>query len=207
MRKNPFLDTFEWLTNPDWTTVLYWALLVASFAIARVNWRTDPAQRTPEAVTIWLVRLLIGSMWYQGSTWKLPLPVSGGIDYWLKQGGQVSAFQFLNDLVNNVLVPALPVLGPLIYLVELFLAVAFMLGIFTRFAALVGIGETLFLWLTLYRHEHEWPWTYMFIILLHVLFIVIAAGRYLGLDALLRRPGGLVARATGLPAAALRLAT
>jgi uncharacterized membrane protein YphA (DoxX/SURF4 family) len=207
MRTNPFLDTFMWLTDFRWVVVLYWVLLIGSFALAWMNWRADPVQRSGERVTVWMVRLLVGSMWFQGSTWKLPLPYSDAFEYWLKQSGEFASFQFIGDLVNNVMLPALPVVGTLVYFIELFLAAALMLGVLTRFAGLVGVGQTAFLWLSLYRAEHEWPWNYMFLLLLHVLFIALAAGRSLGLDALLRRPGGLVARAKGLPGTALRLAT
>ncbi len=207
MRTNPFLDTFHWLTEFRWVVLLYWVLLVASFAIAWVNWRDDPAQRTPERAATWIVRLLVGSMWYQGTTWKLPLPYSDAFEYWLKQSGQNASFQFLADLVNHVMLPALPVVGTLVYFVELFLAVALMLGVVTRLAGLVAIGQTAFLWLTLYRLDNEWPWNYVFLLLLHVLFMVVAAGRSLGVDALLRRPEGAATRARGLPATALRLAT
>jgi uncharacterized membrane protein YphA (DoxX/SURF4 family) len=207
VRTNPFLDTFMWLTDFRWVVLLYWVLLIASVVVAWTNWRTDPAQRTPERVTIWLVRLLVGSMWFQGSTWKLPLPYSDAFEYWLKQSGQHASFQFIGDLVNHVMLPALPVVGTLVYFVELFLAASLMLGVATRFAGLVGIGQTAFLWLSLYRAEAEWPWNYVFLLLLHVLFVVVAAGRSLGVDALLRRPEGALARTQGLPAAALRLAT
>jgi len=33
----------------------------------------------------------------------------------------------------------------------------------------------------------EWPWNYVFLAIVHVLFAVYAAGRSLGVDALLRR--------------------
>ncbi len=58
------------------------ALLAASMVIARANWRADPAQRTAAYLWTWLFRVLIGIIWFQGALWKLPLPVSGALQYW-----------------------------------------------------------------------------------------------------------------------------
>ena len=45
------------------------------------------------------------------------------------------------------------------------------------------------LWLGIYRSGEpaEWPWSYVFLMMLMFLFALYAAGRSLGLDALLRR--------------------
>lgn len=198
MRTNPFLDTFMWLTDVRWETALYWALLLGSLALVRINWRADPAQRTAQHATIWMVRVLIGSMWYQGSTWKLPLPFSDAFKFWLEQSGKYASFDALGALVNGFMLPAIAFFGSVAYVVELFLAAALILGVCVRLAGLVAIGQCVFLWLTLYRAEHEWPWNYMFLMMLHVMFIVVAAGRSLGWDAVLRRPGGLAGRISPL---------
>jgi hypothetical protein len=34
------------------------------------------------------MRVMIGAMWFQGSLWKLPLPVSGGFEGWTKAIGE-----------------------------------------------------------------------------------------------------------------------
>ena len=39
----------------------------------------------------------------------------------------------------------------------------------------------------LYTHPSEWPWEFIFIIVICWLFLINAAGRSLGLDAILRR--------------------
>jgi hypothetical protein len=49
------------------------------------NLREDPTQRTGQQLGIWPVRVLIGCMWFQGKLWKLPLPVSDGLQYWTEQ--------------------------------------------------------------------------------------------------------------------------
>ena len=58
---------------------------------------------------------------------------------------------------------------------------------------------TLNLWLGIYNQNTgpaEWPWAYVFLMMLNGFFVIHAAGRSLGLDALLRRhPVGPLANA------------
>ncbi|HYZ63633.1 MAG TPA: hypothetical protein VE650_14380, partial [Acetobacteraceae bacterium] len=96
MRTDPVSDAWSFLigAQPDqqalgpWRPVfviLFLALLVASVVIALVNWRRDERQRRMGHLLSWLFRLLIGIMWFQGALWKMPLPVSGGLQYWTEQ--------------------------------------------------------------------------------------------------------------------------
>jgi uncharacterized membrane protein YphA (DoxX/SURF4 family) len=198
MRTNPFYDAWLFLIGATddhralgifqyVMVALFWALLLASLWIALKNWREDPAQRGGTGVATWISRLLIGSMWFQGCLWKLPLPVSGGFQYWTGQMGEHAAFAFHRELVKTVYLPNLNLIDPLVFLAELGFAVSLMLGFGVRLVASVATLYSLHLWLGLYRHPGEWPWNYMFLAIVHVLFAVYAAGRSLGLDALIRR--------------------
>lgn len=207
MRTDPFSDAVLWLFDLRWQAMLYWALLIASIIIAAINGFRDPEQRRGKCLAIWVFRLLIGAMWYQGTTWKLPLPVSDGFAFWLGETGKYAAFGFIRYLVVHVFEPLLPVVGTLIYFAELFFAVSITLGVLTRFGALLALGQATFLWLGLYQAPNEWPWNYVFLMIVHGFFIVTAAGRRLGLDAILREPDGVVDRASGRLGMFLRLAT
>lgn len=198
MRTNPFNDTWAFLlgqTGPHqglaWAgpliVLLTWALLLGSVAVAVLNWRRDPAQRTATHVVTWLFRLAIGGMWLEGSVWKLPLPVSGGMQHWTEQLGVHAAFAFHRQLATDVLIPNLYLLNPLVYLTETTMAAALVLGLAVRLFGAVGIAFTVQLWLGLYHHPSEWPWLYVFLIITLGFFIMHAAGRSLGLDALIRR--------------------
>lgn len=207
MRTDPFSDVLIWLTDLRWQVLVYWMLLMGSFIVAGINWRSDPAQRTMQNVAIWGFRLLIGAMWYQGTTWKLPLPVSDAFAFWLGETGKYAAFPSLRYLVKTVFEPALPVIGTLIYFAELSFAIALTLGVLTRLGAVLALGQATFLWIGLYQAPDEWPWNYVFLMIVHGFFILVAAGRSLGVDAILRRPGGVIDRLTGLSQKLLRLAT
>lgn len=198
MRTNPFLDSLHFLIGdtPDhdalgWAkyilVLLYLALLLGGIAIAARTWSRDPDQQTGRAATIWLFRMLVGTMWLQGSLWKLPLPVSGGFQYWTSQLAEHSAFGAHAALIRDVFLPHIALLDPAVYVTETLLAASLMLGFAVRLSGLVAILFMLNLWVGLYRAGAEWPWNYVFIMLTHAFFVLDRAGRSLGLDALIRR--------------------
>ncbi len=198
MRTTPILDSLSFLVGntPDHQALgaaslllvlLYAALLVGSVAIAAVTYARDPAQRNARAVTIWLCRLLIGTMWFQGSLWKLPLPVSGGFQYWTQQLADNAAYAWHAALVRDILLPNINLLDPAVFVTELAMAASLMLGVGVRLMGLVGLAFMANLWLGLYHNDAEWPWNYVFAGMLHLFFSMDRAGACLGLDAWLWR--------------------
>jgi uncharacterized membrane protein YphA (DoxX/SURF4 family) len=169
--------------------VLFWALLAATLVLAVFNLSRDPAQRTGRDIAIWLARVLVGGMWYQGMVWKMPFPVSEGFQFWTEQMGERAAFAFHRELVGSLYLPNLYILDPLVFLAELMFAVSLLLGLATRLVSILAVIYVLHLWLGIYApgDPAEWPWSYVFLALLQLLFAVYAAGRSLGADALLRR--------------------
>lgn len=200
MRTNPFNEIWAFLTGTSsfhqeagtqgiFMVPLFWALLLASLYIARRNWLQDPAQRTSEHLATWLFRLMIGIMWFEGSIWKLPLPLSGGFPFWVDQMREHAAFDLHRWIVVNVyqVQPILTVMNINVFLVEVALAASFMLGFAVRLFGIVGMAFAFHLFLGLYRHPAEWPWLFIFLISVQGFFVMHAAGRSLGLDALLRQ--------------------
>jgi uncharacterized membrane protein YphA (DoxX/SURF4 family) len=201
MPKNPLTDVWQFLIGATddhlalggWRylfVVLFLALMAMSVYIAVRNWREDPEQRTGRHLGTWGARVLIGCMWFEGMLWKLPLPVSGGLQFWTeKQMGARAAFEFHREFVKNFLVPNLHLFGPLVFLAEMTFAVSLILGLGVRLAASLAMLFVLHLWLGIYLpgDPAEWPWSYMFLATLMFLFALHAVGRKLGADALLRR--------------------
>jgi uncharacterized membrane protein YphA (DoxX/SURF4 family) len=198
VRTNPFLDGLLFLIGYDDNykplgaaqyvlIVLFDLLVVGNLWLLVYNCRHDPAQRRGRHLYIWLARSLVGAMWFQGSIWKLPLPVSGGFQYWMSQIEQNAAFPAMAALYRDVLVPNIAMINVIAYLAELGFSVAFILGFATRLASIVAMIFTANIWLGLYHNGAEWPWQYMFLILLLGFLALDAAGRSLGLDAVLRR--------------------
>lgn len=212
MRDNPLHTFFQVLSGniPDqlalggyrWFEVLfYWVLLIGSLAIAYTNWRMDETQRTGTHISIYAMRLVSAGMWYLGTLWKLPLPVSGGFKFWLDNTVKYSSFD-LHAVVMQVFLDHITLVQPLVFLLETALAVSLMLGFAVRLAGVVGVLFILNLLIGLYNDPSEWPWTYVGIICAHGMFAAARAGRSFGIDNLLTKrliPGirddGLVARA------------
>jgi hypothetical protein len=197
MHDNPIHTFFQILDGnlPDllnlggfrWFEVaLYWVLLIGSLAIAYTNWRLDPAQRTGTHLSIYAMRLVHAGMWYLGTLWKLPLPISSGFESWLTNTVQYSSFQ-VHASIMQVFLDHIAVVQPLVFLLETALAISLMLGIAVRLAGIVGVLFILNLLIGLYNDPTEWPWTYVGIICAHGMFAVTQAGRSLGVDNLLAR--------------------
>jgi uncharacterized membrane protein YphA (DoxX/SURF4 family) len=199
---NPITDTLAFLTanTGDFNALgpwkylillLFYALLAGSLWLAVVNWREDPAQRTGTALWLWLSRVLIGCMWFEGTLWELSFGRQNGLWYWTRQMAGRAAFEIHRAFVTDVILPNFDVVNPLVYLAELGFADALILGLFVRLAGVAAALFTVNLWLGIYNQPpgdpDEWPWSYMFLILICGTFAVLAAGRSLGADAWLRR--------------------
>ena len=193
MKSNPLTDVVQFLLQPAWTTGVYWLLMLGSVAIAVSAFATIKSQRSPHHVGDWIVRFLIGSMWWQQTLWKLPpyytdqpsQPTTTGLYYWMTQMGKSASIQLQADFVNNIVLPHFYVFAPVVYSLEVLTAVSLILGIFVRFWGVIGALQILNLWLGLYNAQGEWPWTYFFLLVLQLIFALHRYGRSLGLDAII----------------------
>ena len=199
MNPNPAADVIAFLTTPQWTTAVFWLLIIASTAIAAWAFATIPEQRHTTHVVQWLLRFLIGAMWWQQSLWKLPPYYTDqpnepfgttGLAYWMKLLGQHAAIPLQADFVNQIVLPHFYLFAPVVYTAEVLTGVSLMLGLFVRLFGIIGALQILNLWLGLYSAPGEWPWTYFFLLLLQVMFALHSYGRSLGLDAILMARSG-----------------
>jgi len=206
MSANPFSDAIHFLLQPAWPTVIYWLLLLGSIGIAGYVYLTIESQRTIQHLGNWAFRVLIGSMWWQQTLWKLPPAYTedpssafgaSGLPYWMIQMGKSASFQIHADFVNHIILPNFYVFAPMVYAAEALTAASLMLGLGVRLWGLIGALQILNLWLGLYSAPGEWPWTYFFLLLLMLNFALHHTGRSLGLDAIiatrLKQPRGLKA--------------
>jgi uncharacterized membrane protein YphA (DoxX/SURF4 family) len=215
---NPAIDTLQFLIGHTgdydrfgavkYLSVLFYLLVLAAGCfIAWRNWAEDPLQRTGRNICVFVMRVVAGGMWFQGTIWKLPLPVADGFRYWLGQEGKFSAIGLQGAIVRDVLVPHIALLQTPVYLLEIAFTVSLTLGLAVRLFGLLAVVFTLQLWLGLYNDPTEWPWTYMAIVFGHGMFAAFEAGRCLGLDNLLRSRGAAIVRGGGMVATAYRLAS
>lgn len=184
MRTNPFSDVLDFLTEGEWTTYVFLVLLIASVVLAAINLFRNPNQRSVLHVWNWLVRLIIGAMWWEQSLWKLP-PTYSGLLYWVKEMEKWASIGLQRQFVKDMVLPHFFFFAPQVYLAEVLIAVTLMLGLFSRLGGFLGALMAINLWLGLYRSPAEWPWTYFFLIIVQIMFVIQRPGRSLGLDAIL----------------------
>jgi len=186
LKPNPFQDVVTFLSAPSVATAVFWLLLLASCVVAAAAWRADPGQRTARHVGIWMLRLLVGGMWWQQSLWKVP-PNYDGLIYWMKQMVDHASISLQGQLVQDLVIPNIHLFGPLVYGVEVLIGVSLILGLLTRAGAFLGAAMAINLWLGLYSAPNEWPWTYAFLIIIQCHYMIDPPGRSLGLDVVLRQ--------------------
>ena len=196
MRQNPLGDALAFLVATDklWFTMVFWLLLLGSAAIAALAWRADPAQRSVQHVGYGLLRVIIGIMWWQQSLWKIPPHYDWGLIHWMEEMVQHASTQLQSVLVRDLVLPNIAVFGPLVYAIEVAIAVSLILGVVTRLGAALGALMAINLWLGLYNAPGEWPWTYMFLVVLQLIFLINPPGRSLGVDALAWRREGFASK-------------
>lgn len=191
---NPFSDAVKFLLQGRWPIYLFWLLLLAGLIAAVYNLIVDARQRTAKDIWMCLARILLGSMWWQQTLWKLPphytdLPFvpDSGLKHWMIEMVNNAAFRIQSAFVKDIVLPHFNIFAPMVYGIEVLIAASLVLGIFTRLGAALGALMAINLWLGLYRSPMEWPWTYFFLVLLQVTFAVLRAGRNLGIDAIIVR--------------------
>jgi uncharacterized membrane protein YphA (DoxX/SURF4 family) len=199
MRTNPVSDVLGFLTQDEWTSYVFWGLILVSIVIAAVNLFRDPTQRSALHLWNWLVRFLIGAMWWQQSVWKAP-PDFTGLHYWMEEMVKWASTPLQQWFVRDVVLEHYHFFAPQVYILEVLVALSLMIGLLTRLGALLGAVMAANLWLGLYRSPGEWPWSYFFLIIIQIMFLVQRPGRSLGLDAIFlhgrkeSRSGGLWGR-------------
>lgn len=182
MRPNPLTDVLTFFMEPGWTGPAFWALTVLALGIAVIAWFGDPTRQTGRSIGIAVLRFVMGAMWWQQSLWKIP-PNFDGLRYWMQQEVEHASIPLQGSLIADYVLPNLDLAGPLVYGVEVAIGVSLMLGLLSRFGALLGALMAINLWLGLYSAPGQWPWTYAFVLIIQALFVIDPPGRALGVDA------------------------
>jgi len=156
--------------------------------------------RTLVAVT----RVTVAFLWIQNTYWKVP-PHFGadrtppdGLYRFTRDAVDYPVFGPYRWFVEHVVLPNFGVFGWLVLFVELSLGAFLLVGLAVRLWAVVGLGQSLAITLSVLKAPNEWHWSYYLMIVLHVLLFAVAAGRAGGLDGVLRpvwaASGGRLAR-------------
>ena len=133
------------------------------------------------------LRILMGLLWLQNVGWKQPpFTTSRGVGRYVALGVSNEVFAPYAWFSKHVVLQNLTAFGWGVMVVELCLAVFLLLGLATRFWALVGAGQGIAIMLSVLHAPHEWGWSYWMLIGIHLVLAATAAGRVAGLDGALR---------------------
>ena len=165
-----------------------------------------PNDRTAR-ISAFVVRIVVGLLWVENLSWKTP-PQFGaddnsGLYYFTSLAVEYPLLAPYSAVIENVVLPNFAAFGWGVYIVEICLGLFLLLGLATRFWAVVGLIQTLAIFLSVGAAPNEWKWSYFLMAAAHLAVLGFAAGRVLGVDAVLRR------RVTGgsLSSRAYRLAS
>jgi thiosulfate dehydrogenase [quinone] large subunit len=160
-------------------------------ATTRVSGVTALPER-PTRVLVAAIRVAVAFLWIQNSYWKVPphfgadRPQPEGLYRFTRDAVEHPVFTPYAWLVEHVVLPNFEFFGWLVLLVEVSLGAFLLIGLATRLWALVGLGQSLAIALSVLSTPGEWYWAYYLMIILHVLLFAAAAGRTGGLDGVLR---------------------
>jgi len=162
---------------------------VATRARSLLGWVLAPAtEEVPrhQAVGATILRVMLGFLWLWNVNWKVP-PDFG-------EAGQRGLYKFtayaVSDpvfppytfVVEKVVLPNLEIFGWGVLVAETALAVLILSGAWIRAAALLGIGQTVAIGLSVAFAPNEWPWAYLLMLGAHVALLTSSSGRYLAID-------------------------
>lgn len=156
--------------------------------------RTHAEPLTPSRLSsglIALVRAGVALMWIQAAGWKVP-PRFGddeaptGLRRWTEFAVTHEVFPPYTWMVENVVLPNFVLFGWAVLVVEACLGAFLLVGLLTRFWAVIGLAQTLAITFSALNAPHEWPWAYVLMFLAHLALFATAAGRHYGLDGVLR---------------------
>jgi thiosulfate dehydrogenase [quinone] large subunit len=169
---------------------------------------TAGTDATPDAVSLPLsglnrallaiVRIGVGLLWLQNVGWKTPPNFGrgdppGGLYLSASYAVSHEVLRPYAWLMERFVLPNFTFFGWMVLLVEAALGAFLLIGLATRFWALIGIAQTVAIALSVLNAPHEWYWSYLLMILVQVALFATAAGRYAGLDGVLR-PGWQLSR-------------
>jgi thiosulfate dehydrogenase (quinone) large subunit len=138
-----------------------------------------------------LVRIGVGVLWLQNVGWKTPPDFGRGdppAGLYLQTTDAVSheVFHPYAQLVERLVLPNFTFFAWMVLMVEASLGAFLLIGLATRFWALVGVAQTVVITLSALNAPNQWMWSFLLMLLVHVALFATAAGRYAGLDGVFR---------------------
>ena len=149
----------------------------------------DPLQGRLARLAIASVRIMLGLLWMQGAGWKNPAGFgrSEGFFYdFVADGVTNEVFAPWAWIVDSLILPNWTVFAWSVLITEVLLGAFLLIGMATRFWAVIGIAQSGAILLSVANTPNEWGWSYWLMIGAHIAVWATAAGRWYGIDGVLR---------------------
>ncbi len=147
---------------------------------------TDPAldSRSTKLLLAFL-RIGVAILWIENVGWKAP-PNFGSLRKFTNYAVDYPVVRPFTWVVEHLVLPNFTFFAWMTLLLEASIGAFLLIGLATRFWALVGMGQTLAITMSVLNAPHEWEWSYYLMFLAHAALLATAAGRYYGLDSVMR---------------------
>lgn len=174
---------------PDDTQKTTTTVSTATRARSLLGWVMAPAtEEVPrhQAVGATILRITLGFLWLWNVNWKVP-PDFGeagkqGLYKFTAYAVSDPVFPPYSFVVEHLVLPQIGIFGWGVILSETALAVLILSGAWVRAAALLGIGQSLAIGLSVAYAPNEWPWAYLLMLGAHIVLLTSSSGRYLAVD-------------------------
>lgn len=131
------------------------------------------------------LRVGVAMMWIQNVGWKRP-PDFSSLRRFTTDAVDHPVFGPYSWVVEHVVLPNFTFFAWVTLLLEASIGAFLFIGLATRLWALIGIGQSLAITMSVLNVPGEWQWSYYLMILAHIGIFATAAGRAYGLDGALR---------------------
>lgn len=112
------------------------------------------------------VRIGLGFLWLSGASWKTP-PEFTGLRQWTGYAVEFPVLPPYAWLVENLVLPNFIIFAWGVLFVEAALGGFLLVGLATRFWAVVGVAQTMAITLSALRAPHEWEWSFFLMFMAH----------------------------------------
>ncbi|REQ53906.1 hypothetical protein DSJ35_17260, partial [Mycobacterium tuberculosis] len=144
------------------------------------------------------LRLLAGLIWLYNVVWKVP-PDFGergrrDLYHFTHLAVEHPVFTPFSWVIEHAVLPYFTAFGWGVLFAESALAVLLLTGTAVRLAALIGIGQSVAIGLSVAESPGEWPWAYAMLLGIHVVLLFTCSTRYAAVDAVRAAATGSAAR-------------